>query len=451
MGRIKRSALVAIDVGTTNLTMLVFDVETRKIIDFRTAPNHRFDTGDPYAYAQDPLAIESQVMRMLAMVTEPIASICVTGQVHGILYHDATGKALSPLYTWLDQRGMVEIDGISTQRLLFGQTGCHLPSGYGLLTHYANRRLQQVPDGAAGFCGILEYVTGRLVGSPVSFSDPSCLGTYGAFDPVESKFDQRVLDVVLGSFGPSFLGPSDPFSIAGETVNGIPVAYAVGDNQAGFFGMVPNWHHAALVSMGTSGQVSLFSKTTDCPESMELRPFLGQGYLHVGATLSAGKSYETLERLFASVLSEAGFDVDDEAVFEMMKRAAGKVEDPTRLQVDPRFAGSRQDPFARGSFTGIALDNLTVGNLVRSMVDGIVGELHSFVELKDMQVDSLVAIGSSVRRNGLFRESLERIFKVVPLVPDVSDGAALGSAMIGGVSAGVLDLVDVGRIVADLV
>jgi hypothetical protein len=63
----------------------------------------------------------------------------------------------------------------------------------------------------------------------------------------------------------------------------------------------------------------------------------------------------------------------------------------------------------------------------------------------------LVAIGSSVRRNGLFRESLERIFKVVPLVPDVSDGAALGSAMIGGVSIGVLDLVEVGRIVADLV
>ena len=38
-------------------------------------------------------------------ITEDIAVIGITGQMHGIVYTDCNGMAISPLYTWQDGRG----------------------------------------------------------------------------------------------------------------------------------------------------------------------------------------------------------------------------------------------------------------------------------------------------------------------------------------------------------
>lgn len=446
----KRAVHVGLDIGTTNITLVALDLQECSIVDYRSASNDRYTNDETYAYAQDPKGIERQVRLLMEGLDAPIASICVTGQVHGILYYDDKGEAVSPLYTWLDQRGMVEIDGKSSQRVLFEETGTLLPAGYGLLCHFANRRMGKVPTEAVGFCGILEYITGRLIGSPLRSSDPSCLGTYGAFDPVRSEFDPAVLEFVMGRKSSRFLGSSGPFTVAGYGEGGVPVAYPVGDNQAGFFGMVPDWSGAALVSIGTSGQISLFSNQGECPPSMELRPFLGQGYLHVGATLTAGKAYEVLEKLFAAVVAECGYEVDHETVFSMMRRVGTQSSKVEPLVIDTRLTGTRREPLVRGSIGNVGIDTLNIRNLVRGTVAGIIGELHGFVSDSTQPIESLVAIGSSVRHNILFRDELERKFGVAPVVPQVSDGAGLGAALIGAVSIGDLSLTDVHQVVTQI-
>ena len=432
---------IGLDVGTTNITMTVLDVEAGTQERFCSLPNPRIETGESYAYAQDPIGIERSVRQLLASFEGPVGSICVTGQVHGILYHDREGNALSPLYTWLDRRAMEKVEGIDSQEHLFRKTGCQLMPGYGLLAHHANRRLGKVPAGATGFCGILEHVTNRLAHTVIDATDPSCLGPFGAFDPVTSAFDQSVLQEVIGSQDPQFLGASAPFAIAGTTSEDIPVTYPVGDNQAGFFGMVSDWERSVLVSMGTSGQISLFSRSADCPDSMELRPFLGEGFLHVGATLTAGKAYETLWRFIASVIQEAGFPISEEKVFDLMKEQAIRHGSIGSLTVDARFNGSRKDPVVRGGITNIGLDNLSLGNLVLATVEGIVRELHDFSldapSLFD-SVDRVIATGSSVRKNRLFREALDRRFARPVTVAQVDDGAGFGAALIGAVATGAL-------------
>lgn len=440
---------IGIDIGTTNITLTPLDLQAQKCPVAVSLPNQRIDTGEAFAYAQDPVAIENSVRRLLSGVTDPIAAICITGQVHGIVYYDSEGKACSPLYTWLDQRAMEVFDHMSSQEALHEQTGHLLPSGYGLLAHYANRRLGKVPHEAAGFCGILEYITARLIGSVPTLSDPSCLGTYGGFDPVSSTFDHDLLSEVFGTSSYTFLDPSAPFSIAGRTPEGIPVVHAVGDNQAGFFAMVSDWERSALISIGTSGQISLFSRKSDCPASMELRPFLDQGYLHVGATLTAGKTYETLQRLFAQVIREAGFEIDDEAVYEMMRREAAKIE-RSSLSVDPRLTGSRKDPSVRGLISNITLDNLNVGSLALGTIDGIIAELKQFRQESAQvfsSVESIIATGSAVRKNSLFRESLASQFNLPSVVAEIDDGAGFGAALIAAVAVEGLRLEERGPLV----
>lgn len=448
---------LGIDIGTTNLNVSLLDLEKRRIVQRRSAPNPRLPSLDEYAYLQDPVGIVASVRGMIGSIQEPISAMCVTGQVHGIMYVDSQGRPLSPLSNWLDRRGTVSLSGAggkTAQTLLFEKTGFHLPNGYGLLSHYANRWLGKVPPDAHRILGILEYVTGELVGTVLDKTDGSNLGPFGGFDPVTGTQNSTLLNEILANPTLAFLGLSQPFEIAGTTAQGIPVTYPVGDNQAGFFGLIARPSSTCLVSIGTSGQISVFSPSSVCAPTMELRPYLGLGYLHVGATLCAGKAYEVLQKFLKEVLEAGGLSVeDDEAVFKMMARSAQAATIPSPLEVDTAFNGSRTDAHRRGSIRGITLDNLTVGNMVRGTVEGIIREIEEFRRGAApifRNLKTLVATGSAVRKNPLFSQELERQFNLELQIPQIDGGAALGAALIAAVGSQLVSPPDLEGIIDDL-
>ncbi|MDR2758155.1 MAG: hypothetical protein LBB78_02105 [Spirochaetaceae bacterium] len=431
--------VAGIDIGTTNVELFLVDLDACRIRERRSAPNRRVDSEDPRAYFQDPQGIINSVREMLASVTGPIHSLGVTGQVHGIVYADEGGAPLSPLYTWLDRHGSEPLGKTSPQKQFAEKTGLTLPVGYGLLTHYANCLFKRVPHGARRILGINELVTGAILGKPLEKTDASNLACFGAFDPVKNGFNRPALEEALSLRPLTFLELAEPFTLAGETPEGVPAAYPVGDNQAGFLGTVARPAETCLISIGTSGQISVYSPLEQCSPAMELRPYLGLGYLHVGATLAAGKAYEVLADLFREIIRRGGSGpADDEAVFRLMKEAARENSPASPLVFDTTLNGTRRDPVRRGSITGIGLDNLTVGNLVRGSIDGIVRELVEFK--RDLgplfdPVTSIVAAGSAVRKNELFRESLKRQFNREIRVPGFDGGSALGAAFIGAIAA----------------
>ena len=435
---------VGIDLGTTNIGLIAIDLEECIVVESFSAPNARVPSDNGYAYLQDPVRIGDTVEELFERLPMKAASIGITGQVHGILYTDPGGKALSLLYTWLDCRGVEIIDGEIPRDRLLAQCGETLPSGYGLLTHYANRMLRAVPKGAARITGICEYVTGRLLGRPIEKTDPSCLSTFGAWDPAAAVHDSKLMAEILPPGSPAFFSAADPFEAAGITSAGIPISYPIGDNQAGFFGLVTDMMTECLVSLGTSGQFTVFSPSARRIPSMELRPFFGIGFLQVGATLCAGKAYEVLERFFLSFLKAAGLPgIEDDFVYSLMESAAAEAVNETPLTVATTLNGNRTEASLRGAITGIGLDNLSAGNLVRGTIDGIVRELRDFrSELDDefRSIDKVIATGTVVRKNPLFVESLKRQFCLDIVVADVDDAAAVGATLVGAISAGIIDL-----------
>lgn len=448
---------VGIDIGTTNLELSVADLEKGRILERRSAPNRRLPSADPYAFFQDPAAITRSVGEMLDSVetgpdAKPLCSIGVTGQVHGILYTDAAGKPLSPLYTWLDRHGTEAGDGPTPQERLAEKTGVLLPPGYGLLTHYANRLYGRVPEGACRIMGINELVVSSLIGKPLDRTDATNLACFGGFDPVTEKQDLRLLEEVFPGPSPAFLGLAPPFTLAGETGRNIPAAYPVGDNQAGFFAAVARPEESCLISIGTSGQISLYAKSADCPQSMELRPYLGLGCLWVGAVLCAGKAYEALAALLREAFRRAGLAEDGELVFRILREAAEEAlaEAEPGLRFDTAMNGTRRDPARRGAITGISLDNFTLGGLALENIRGIAQELADFVKDAGTAFDpitSIIVSGSAVRKNPLFAKVLKEKFRREIRVPRFDGGPALGAALIGAVAAGKIPLSDVPGIV----
>ncbi|MCF7946196.1 MAG: hypothetical protein K9L24_05030 [Spirochaetia bacterium] len=444
---------LGIDIGTTNVSVTALDLDTGEILESYSRPNKRLASDDEYAYLQDPHVIEESVRLLLSKIKTPCRSAAVTGQVHGILYYDSNGSAISPLYTWLDRRAAEVIDGESPQDRLKRITGTTMPPGYGLLTHYTNSLINEVPNEAVGMTGILEYITGRLIGKTLDKADSSCISLFGAYDSVGLQNDQKVLQEVFSKRSLKFPGTAEPFEKAGdfaehigEGLRQVPFAYPVGDNQAGFFGLVSKPETSCLISIGTSGQISLFSPSTECPVSMELRPFFGQGYLHVGASLSAGKSYEVLKDFIKSIYEQAaGSEVADEKVFDLMKDSAHELDlkEAASLKVTTKFNGTRREPDVRGAIENISFNNLKLGNLVQGTVDGIIRELHDYTyDLGSLfsPVQQIIAAGSSVRKNELFSEALEKQFGLQTIIADIDDGAAMGAALIGAVSAELIDV-----------
>ena len=446
---------IGLDIGTTHISATVVDVKHSRVIQAPSFAHVRIKSETYGAYEQDVGEIEKSVFSLLASIKEPIDSITVTGQVHGILYVDANFHCISPLATWLDSRSLGLIDGKTIEEHFFEETHRRIPTGYGLLTHYANKKLSLVPPSAVGFCGILEYITGRLIGKEITKSDPSCLGPYGAFDPVSKTFNQEIMDIVVGKDISFPHVASNPFEIAGTTKDGIVVTYPVGDNQAGYFGMVDEVDHSALLSIGTSGQLSFFSRSSQCADNMELREFLGLGYLHVGATLSAGKGYETLKNFFKNILYQFTHEeVADEVVYDAMKASVESKYPHSDMICHPLFKGTRKNSQLKGSFEHIDLDNFTMGNMVESVVDGVIRELYDFIEQKKDEASLLqriVATGSGVKKNHLFSQSIEKIFSIVPIVAQVEDGAAIGAALIGAVATKSSTIDEKNRLVKTLI
>ena len=69
--------------------------------------------------------------------------------MHGMLYVDASGRAVSPLYTWQDGSGELLLEnGESSVQLLKEVVAA--ASGYGIVTHFYLQKKGQIPGMESG-------------------------------------------------------------------------------------------------------------------------------------------------------------------------------------------------------------------------------------------------------------------------------------------------------------
>jgi sedoheptulokinase len=439
---------LGLDIGTTTIVLVALDLETGKLVSSASLPNLRVPDPASYAHLQDAEAIVASVKALLAKWGGGAACLGITGQMHSLLYLDSRGKPASRLHTWMDARAAVPVGGKLPLHQLEERSGRTLPPGYALATHYAHRMADTVPESAARITGICEFVAEALVGEPLKASDASFLASYGAWDAASGRFDDNFLQELLGPDPPAFLSLAAPLSVAGLMNGRVPVAFPVGDNQAGFHGTVADPANSCLVSLGTSGQLSLLTAHPRSVPGMELRPFLGRGFLQVGATLCAGKAFEMLrDFLCAAALFATGRPADPDAVYAAMTAAASLPS--ASLAVVPTFNGTRGDPGKRGALLNIGMDNLTPAALVSAMVEGIVEELRGFSDALGTDFERMtriIATGGLARRVPAVAAALERAFGREVEIGAAGEGGAVGAALIGAEAAGLLDQADRARI-----
>ena len=215
---------IGIDLGTTSICGVVIDTVSGKVLKSKTVNSDAFiETDRSWEKIQSPekiISIAEEILR--EFITEDTAVIGVTGQMHGIVYTDKNGVAVSPLYTWQDSRGNLPYKDSTYAEFLKSN------SGYGNVTDFYNKINCEIPSEAENYCTIHDYLVMHLCGLKKAQIHISDAASFGCFDLKTKKFSYEC-----------DIEPIADYKIAGE-YNGIPVSVAIGDNQASVFSSLAN-------------------------------------------------------------------------------------------------------------------------------------------------------------------------------------------------------------------
>lgn len=263
--------VIGIDIGTTSICGVVLNAVDGKFLASQTINSDAFiSTQNEWEKVQDVdkiIAIATGILNdFLAQFAGEIVGIGLTGQMHGIVYFDKLGKAVSPLFTWQDARGNLPYQGTTY--------AAHLGSfsGYGNVTDFYNRQNGLVPDNAAGYCTIQDYLGMVICGNKQAIMHTSNAASLGLFDVNACKFDY-----------PCNAQITDKFEIIGH-FQGIPVSVAIGDNQASVFATLAD-ENDVLINVGTGSQVSVVSSAAVSASGIESRPYVDGKFIVAGSAL----------------------------------------------------------------------------------------------------------------------------------------------------------------------
>ena len=300
--------IMGIDIGTTTISIVLLDPKSGGLTASETVSHQSFLTGRiPEEKIQDPeriWRITKEKMDSLIHTYGLPAGIGITGQMHGMLYVDGGGNAVSPLYTWQDACGNIPLvmerdacgnipsgpdqdaggDGFfergkSSAGILREKAGASA-AGYGIATHYYLQAVKRIPKEARKMTTISDHIAMKLCGNTQPVIGADMAASWGCFDLEKKEFMYDALKEAGTDI--SFLPKirTEHF-ITGETAEGIPVMGAIGDNQASFFGSVDDLYDTVLINIGTGSQVTFASENyTACNGN------LYEGQLYIGGIVS---------------------------------------------------------------------------------------------------------------------------------------------------------------------
>lgn len=434
---------VGIDIGTTTISASAVDTAGHAQVETWNFLNGgRIPSGDESIREQDPEYIYDKIVKLIDSIMHKYGSVSVigiAGQMHGIVYTDAEGRALSPLITWQDRRSeKPTASGKSYADELSGMCNERISGGFGFATHYMMTKTGTLPAGAVYMMSVMDYLLMRLCALTEPVTHASVAASFGLFDVVGGNYSyDRISAAGLDNIRlPKVVNER----ICGN-YRGVPVAVAIGDNQAGVFGALAREEGGILLNYGTGSQINAVTDRPEKIEGLELRPYLFGKFLQNGSALCGGRAYALLESFFGSYTEACG--IGRSSQYEIMnKLAVLTVDDCDCPKVDTRFCGSRECPEARGSISGISEENFTPGKLIVGVLRGMADELADMAKKLPETNGLLVASGNAVRKNPTFRRIIADRFGKKLFIPVSDEETAFGTALFAAVCAAITDITD---------
>ncbi len=448
--------VLGLDISTTATKAVVIDGQGQVVSS--AAATYDFDTPRPLWCEQDPAlwwtgAVSSvrDAIHQSAIDPLQIRALGLTGQMHGLVLLDQAGEVLRPCILWNDQRTGSQCDTIRTR---LGFERLLALTGNDALTGFTAPKILWVqdeePEVWARVRHILlpkDYVRWQLSGEFVTdVADGSGMLLLDLARRTWSGDMLTALDIPTVLMPEVMEGTAVSARLAPEAAAqlglaaGIPIAGGGGDQAAQAVGVGAVREGMAALTLGTSGVVFATTSQPRIEDHGRLHAFChavpGRWHL-MGVMLSAAGSL----RWFRDTLAPG------REFGELVAAAAPVPPGAAGLTFLPYLTGERTpypDPLARGAFVGLTVRH-TLPHMTRAVLEGVAcGLKDSFDLMRSAGLPDLtqVRVSGGGAQSPLWCQILADTLGQELVTVEEGEGAALGAAILGGVSAEVWPNVD---------
>ncbi|HOX05232.1 MAG TPA: xylulokinase [Planctomycetota bacterium] len=457
--------LLGLDVGTSGTKALLIDgagrVKATANVEYPMfTPRPLWAEQKPEDWWKASAAAIRAVLKKARAKGSDVAGVGLTGQMHGLVLLDKSGKVLRPCIMWNDQRTAKQCAAITKK---VGAKRVIALTGNPVLPGFTAPKIAWVRENEPGVFrkaakALLpkDYIRYRLTGE--FFGEVSDASGTSLFDVGRRRWSDEMLKAVgvprawLPEITESPVASTRVSATAAAAtglVAGTPVVGGGGDQAAQAVGTGIVSEGAVSVTLGTSGVVFAASDRYRVEPSGLLHAFChavpGKWHL-MGVMLSAGGSLRWYRDALCgeekALAARRGCDPYEIMIAEAAKAPAGC----EGLIFLPYLTGERTphpDPLARGAFVGLTLRH-GKGHLTRAVLEGVAyGLADSLTLMRELKlsVREIRASGGGAR-SPLWRQILADVFRAPVATVNSTDGAAYGAALLAGVGTGAFKSVE---------
>jgi xylulokinase len=443
--------LLGLDISTTGAKALIID-EGGKVIASHTTPqpiSHPF----PLWSEQNPAdwwdGISTSIraaLRESGISGQEIASVGLTGQMHGLVLLDEDGEVLRPAILWNDQRTQAQCDEI-TQKIGFMRL-IELTGNQALTGFTAPKVLwvrQHEPEVYAAARHILlpkDYIRYKLTG--VYAMDMADAAGTSLLNVEKREWSSEVLNAleIPAEWLPAlYEGPEVTAQVSAAAAEetglaaGTPVIGGGGDQAAGAVGVGAVQPGIISLVVGTSGVVFAPLDRYAYEPDGRLHAFchsVPDMWHFMGVMLSAAGSLQW----YRDTLAES------ESFDALTAPAADIPPGSDGLIFLPYLTGERTphpDPLARGAFIGLTARH-TRAHMTRAVLEGVafgLKDAFALIAQAGLPDKIEVRVSGGGAKSPLWRQILADVIGAPLVTTSTTEGAAYGAALLAAVGAGV--------------
>lgn len=449
--------LIGIDIGTSNTKVVLYDTEGNEVR--ASSYEYSFEQPKPKYAEQDPEIWWTAVcscLKDLGLENEIIKGIGVTGQMHGLVMLDESGKPLRKSILWCDQRTEEQVqhmDRLAGKQVIINITGNPAMTGFTASKllwvkenepHlYARCKKIMVPK---------DYIVFRLTGVYSSdVTDASGMqlldiNTRNWSSPLIEKlgFDVDLLCPIHESM--EIVGSiSQAASIQTGLSEGIDVIAGAGDQAAAAIGNGIIQVGTGSINVGSSGVLFAYSQNPVYDKLGRVHTMchaLPNTWHVMAVTQGAGLSLKWFKEAFYAEELKTNRNI-----YDFIDKQAEAIETGSEgLIFLPYLMGERSpllDSKAKGIFFGITPKH-TKMHFSRSIMEGVgLSFKDCFQVFKEMGIEiNGMRISGGGSKSKIWTQIIADCL-MINLVPmQDAEAGTKGMAMLSGVATGVFDTID---------
>ena len=455
----KRSVWIGVDVGTTGVRAIAYCADGTKLASDEAfyplfTPRPDWAEEDPREVVGATEAVIKKVAAQLASAGIAPRGIALSTIMHTFMPLGADHQPLAPMMTWADSRSSEIVQELKQDaafsKSLYARTGCPVHACYPFPKLLWTKRNQKTLfDNMAYIGSIKDYLFFELTG--IWCIDHSTARTSGMYCEAQMDWDEEAV-AYLGISRDKLPRPvstthSEPLSAAAAKrlglPAGLPVVIGATDGVLVNVGIGAIRQGQLSATIGTSGAIRMLTEKPTVDEKMRTWCYnlVDDMWVSGGAINNGGMILRWLRDEVLGYTPEDMKRLDIDA-YDLMTMQAGRAPAGAGgLILLPCFTGERAPYWnsdLRGLFFGLSLGTKR-SHMIRATLEGICFSLKAVYEaLLDFGSVQDIRVSGSFTKSPLWMQILADVLDHEITLPDNSEGAAYGAAVLGFISAGEL-------------